>query len=466
MANNDDGVPHDHANTRDFVVTRGARGGHRALRWTARSIVVSVVIVATTLCSISGADARPSMIDQDVRGGTSVGDPSPSTIKPLIVTRLDRRITAPALGRDVSVAVVDLATGAIAYTHRPNARQLPASTMKLVTASNALATMGARHRLSTIVFVDHRRNMVTLQCGGDPLLTSDNLRRLARAAARRVDRSKPVRVVIDSRLFPRPSRAPGWPGAYLPLVVAPVTCLGRLGDYSTDPIAGSAAVFTRTLGAQGVRVASTRFLHRGRAQQPPGVVVGTVSHSVRQAVQHMLQVSENNVAEVLYRHIALARGLPPTWRGGRRAAVATQRELGMDGTGTRLADGSGVSRADRLTATGLARLVYLTRTDPRFTTMYAPAAMPRAGRTGTLASRYHRFSAPQTTCARGRVLAKTGTLHDTVSLAGVARGKRGTPADGHAYAFAVLVNNRVSSTSTLTVRKNVDRIATTLTGCW
>jgi len=164
--------------------------------------------------------------------------------------------------------------------------------------------------------------------------------------------------------------------------------------------------------------------------------------------------------------IALARGLPAPWRGGRRAAVATQRELGMDGTGTRLADGSGVSRADRLTATGLARLVYLTRTDPRFTTMYAPAAMPRAGRTGTLASRYHRFSAPQTTCARGRVLAKTGTLHDTVSLAGVARGKRGTPADGHAYAFAVLVNNRVSSTSTLTVRKNVARIATTLTGCW
>ena len=180
----------------------------------------------------------------------------------------------------------------------------------------------------------------------------------------------------------------------------------------------------------------------------------------------MLHVSENNIAEVLYRHTALARGLPATWRGARTAAMATQRELGIETTGARFTDGSGVSRADRLTARGLAGLVRLTRTDRRFMTMYAPAAMPRAGRSGTLAARYHRFSTKQTSCARGRVIAKTGTLHDTVTLAGIARGKRGTAAAGHTYAFAVLVNNRKASASKATVRMHVDRLATTLTGCW
>ena len=48
-----------------------------------------------------------------------------------------------------------------------------------------------------------------------------------------------------------------------------------------------------------------------------------------------------------------------------------------------------------------------------------------------------------------------------VGLAGYALGS-----DGRLRAFAVMVNSRNTRYSKLTVRRAVDRIPTTLTGCW
>ncbi len=55
----------------------------------------------------------------------------------------------------------------------------------------------------------------------------------------------------------------------------------------------------------------------------------------------MLSESENNVAEVLFRQVALASGLPPTWDGAREAVHRVLASLGIDATGMNLLDGSG-----------------------------------------------------------------------------------------------------------------------------
>ena len=70
-------------------------------------------------------------------------------------------------------------------------------------------------------------------------------------------------------------------------------------------------------------------------------------------------------------------------------------------------------------------------------------------------------STSPTICARGRVFAKTGTLFDTVGLAGYAVGS-----DGRLKTFAVLVHRSGETYSKLTVRRSVDRIAATATGCY
>ena len=84
--------------------------------------------------------------------------------------------------------------------------------------------------------------------------------------------------------------------------------------------------------------------------------------------------------------------------------------------------------------------------------------MAVAGVSGTLAPDYLRYVTAPTRCAAGLIEAKTGSLSGVIALSGLARG-----ADGRLKAFSFLLN-RVSST--LRTRRAVDRLATTVTGCW
>lgn len=83
-------------------------------------------------------------------------------------------------------------------------------------------------------------------------------------------------------------------------------------------------------------------------------------------------------------------------------------------------DGSGLSRANRMPAPTLNQLLRRIALDPTLEGVFMPtSALPVAGVSGTLSSR---FDTSPSTCARQIVHAKTGTLNDTVALAGVARG--------------------------------------------
>ena len=81
-----------------------------------------------------------------------------------------------------------------------------------------------------------------------------------------------------------------------------------------------------------------------------------------------------------------------------------------------------------------------------------------AGVSGTLAPRFLRYVTSPTSCAVGLVQAKTGSLSGVISLSGFARG-----ADGQVKLFSFLLNH---VPSTLKTRRAVDRLASTITGCW
>ncbi|CAB4758812.1 unannotated protein [freshwater metagenome] len=192
-------------------------------------------------------------------------------------------------------------------------------------------------------------------------------------------------------------------------------------------------------------------------------VAQIAENTAADAVRVMLRESENNVAEVLFRQVAIAKGQPATWEGGRSAATSTLAELGIDTTGLAIVDGSGLSRKDRLTALGLANITRLSSNgDPvRFAVMYEPSAMPISGVSGTLDSKYGRFTTKRSKCAQGAVRAKTGTLFDTIGLSGVT-----TATDGQQKAFSILVNDRPQRFSALATRQAADGLAATVNGCW
>lgn len=423
---------------------------HRMLAWAA---LIPTAVLAVQIAGPAQAQAQaPLLAVPAIRPA----DESQAA-EQRMATLLDKRIGNKILGKDVSMVVLDAESGRVIFDQDGSQSQLPASTMKIVTAVTTLASFDPEDSFTTRVLSGRSTNDIVLRCGGDPMLTGADLRSLARQTARSLPRGASVTLFVDDTMFGGPPRAPGWPDDYIPSVAARVSCLAQLGDYSATPSRNAARTFAKALRNQGVKA---RLGGSGVAPANAKVLAQT-SHTVRQAVDRMLLESENNIAEVLFRQVAVARGLPGTWGGGRRAARAVLGELGLDTSGTRLLDGSGLSRRDRVSARFLAEVLRLTRTDPRFTTMYDANAMPRAGMTGTLAASYGRFNTSPSSCAKGRIRAKTGTLFDTIGLAGVATGE-----DGKDKVFAILVNDRPRRFIALTTRRAVDKVAATITGCW
>lgn len=387
-------------------------------------------------------------------------EPGSEQVNSRIVDRLAARIDNPYLGRDVSLVVQDVSTGEIIVSTRGDRRMLPASNMKVVTAVTALATLGPEKTFTTRVLAGSGPGQIILQGGGDPLLTTKDLLRLARETAASMPGGGRITVHTDGQLFPGATRAPGWPRTYQPAAAAPVRALARLGDYSMANQRRAAAVFRKALKRRGFTVTTGRDI----VAAPDAQVIAEVSeHTVGQAVNYMLNHSENNVAEILYRHVALAKGLPATWAGGKEAAGRALADVGIKTDAMALMDGSGLSRRNRISAQSLAEIIRLTRTSEpnRFASMYARGAMPIAGVDGTLDDRYGRFTSKPSRCARGDIRAKTGTLFDTIGLTGFTRGS-----DGRERAFSILVNDRPQRFSALATRRAVDGLAATINGCW
>lgn len=268
-----------------------------------------------------------------------------------------------------------------------------------------------------------------------------------------------LKVYVDDSLYRTPKRGPGWTSSYQPTIVRPVRSLGRLGVYQWDSAKEAGYVLSAALRSAGIK---TRTVGHRDVQDGAASAAKVTGDTVASQVRSMLLVSENNIAEMLFRQVAVERGRKGTWKGGRLAARDTLRELGLSTRSLKLMDGSGVSRDDRLTPRFLTDLLQVAlRTDehPQFQSFFS--SLPVGGRTGTLSASTGRFTTSPSKCAAGRVYAKTGTLFDTIGLSGYTRA-----ADGELKAFAALVNDRPQSYSPLSTRQAVDGLVATVNGCW
>jgi D-alanyl-D-alanine carboxypeptidase/D-alanyl-D-alanine-endopeptidase (penicillin-binding protein 4) len=239
-----------------------------------------------------------------------------------------------------------------------------------------------------------------------------------------------------------------------------VQALAMRGDYSTHPSRNAADVFVTELRSRGLEA---RIGPNQDAAPEATVLAATPGHTLSASVGVMLGESESMVAEILFRHVAIATGNPPTWEGAQVGAKQALATLGLDAGLMQLFDGSGLSRWDRVSPRFLASLLMIARvTQPeRFAAMFTVGAMPVSGLTGTLTSRYGRYSTKPSRCARGLVQAKTGTILKTIALSGIAW----TVLDG-AQLFSILVNDRPMRFPPLATRRAVDGLAATITGCW
>ena len=386
--------------------------------------------------------------------------PAAAATDPGVRHRLAKRVADARIGADVAMIVLDARTGQTLFARRPDETQQPASNMKIVTAVTSLARLGPRARFATTVLRGNGPRQLVLRGGGDPLLSAADLRLLARRTAAHFRRGTRVILHADIALFSKATRAPGWVGAYLGSSVGMVESLALFDDRSNHPSDRAVDLFAADLRSRGLSVAVGGL----RSADPQAPVIARIrGHSLSESIASMLSRSDSSIAEILFRHVAIATGRPATWAGARRAAFETLAELGIDATGMVLVDGSGLSRLDRVSPRFLATVLRVAKIvqPQRFSAMFRPTALPIAGRSGTLATAYGRFDTQPSSCARGRVQAKTGTIMGTIALSGTVRTETAGPA-----VFAIIVNHRPSRISALSTRRALDGLAATIEGCW
>lgn len=411
---------------------------------------------ATAVAVVAAGVLGPAPAVQASTMSARAGTLSPSD--QVMHDRLVHRSAAARLGPDLAGLVTDAATGEVLWSQTPAERQLPASNTKLVTAVNALSTLGPDHRFTTRVVRGNGPHQVVLVGAGDPSLSGPNLATLARATAAKVraDGLRTVRVWVDDSLFPAPSLAYGWKSSYVPTDVRAVRALVVNQRHVSDTSMDAGRWFARRLEAQGLRV---RVVVRRSAPARSATLATVRGQALSTMVATMLRESDNDYAEALHRLVARAAGFAPTWTAARIAQRQVLATVGVDLGRSTLYDGSGLSRADRLAPKVLVSVLSLVfdGAHPRLASM-RHNSLAIAGRTGTLAPQYLRYTTSPTRCAAGLIEAKTGSLSGVITLSGFATG-----ADGRTKLFSFLLNK---VPSTLTTRRAVDKLAATVTGCW
>lgn len=193
---------------------------------------------------------------------------------------------------------------------------------------------------------------------------------------------------------------------------------------------------------------------RGQAPADAPTLATVNSAPVGTLVEQMLQDSDDVIAEVLGRQVALAVGMPATFTGAASAIAATASRLGID-AGSAMRDASGLSTLDRVPATALAQTLVATVGPDHDNLRPILAGLPVAGWDGTLSDRYTGMSS----AGRGVVRAKTGTLGDqgVSTEAGVV-----TDLAGEQLVFVFVANGAPDTDSS---RAQLDLLAAELARC-
>ncbi|MEU0147566.1 D-alanyl-D-alanine carboxypeptidase/D-alanyl-D-alanine-endopeptidase [Streptomyces sp. NPDC006288] len=365
-------------------------------------------------------------------------------------------LDAPELGTVRTAVVVDAATGKQLYARGAGTPMTPASTVKIATTAAALSALGPRHRIATTVRLSPDSRTLTLVGGGDPTLDGTALRALAADTARslRDAGTGPVELTYDTSLYSGPALHPIGPNENISPVSALMAGEGRLdgsdrgpAPRTDDPAGDAARTFAGLLDDAGVDTRSEPASARVAAGSR--TVATHLSKPLSAIVERALTNSDNDIAEALARQTALKAGEPASFAGSRRAVTARLKALGLPLGGADLADGSGLDRADKVTAGLLAELLALAADPDHPELRPVLTGLPVAGFSGTLGDRYTARSA-----GTGLIRAKTGTLTGVNSLAGTV-----VDAGGRLLTFAFLASG---TTSPGGAQASLDALATTL----
>jgi D-alanyl-D-alanine carboxypeptidase/D-alanyl-D-alanine-endopeptidase (penicillin-binding protein 4) len=362
-----------------------------------RTVVRAVALAAATVVLTASPAAASSLVSAE----RAARDPRPAWMR-----KIDRLVA----GEPVGVSVRE--EGEFLYRHADVRRRAPASNEKLLLSMALLDRLGPEASLVTqaaaaaVPVAGVVAGDLWILGTGDPDVRRTTMVRLAQELVAvgvvRIDGA----VLGSTGFFKRDWRAPGWKPDFPRTQVALPTALAYEGNQAggvhiTDPELRAARALTQELRSRGVAVAGKA----GAAQAPAALVpVAQVeSASLPELLDVMNQYSSNFWAEVLGKRLgAEAQGPPGSIAKGAAAIRTWAAQLGVV---VKARDSSGLSYANRVSPTGIVRLLDLVEDRPWGEAFRE--ALPEGGQ-GTLDRRLRGVP----------VHAKTGTLSSISALSG------------------------------------------------
>jgi D-alanyl-D-alanine carboxypeptidase/D-alanyl-D-alanine-endopeptidase (penicillin-binding protein 4) len=275
---------------------------------------------------------------------------------------------------------------------------VPASVTKIVTAWLAMEVLGGDYRFETRFYLDNKR-VLYVRGGGDPFLISEELARLATELAAAIGKKPITGIVLDASYYPSNLRIPGIENIaesynalnsalavnfntiyavrngnkvrsaeaqtpITPLAISQFRLRGPNGtgriSLSQDPnislqYAGEliAAFIKRAGGGMKGEISIGRV--------PDGLmpVYGHQSHKLSEILVELLRASNNYIANQVFLEIGAHRlGGPVSLEKSLQVANELLAASGL-AEGIHLEEGSGISRNNRFTARGLAKVLEL-----------------------------------------------------------------------------------------------------------
>lgn len=321
----------------------------------------------------------------------------------------------------VGMMVYDLDADSAIYCHNERQLMRPASTMKLLTAITAIDKLGGSYQFKTDLCYTGEVTDGTLSgniyCVGgfDPRFNIDDMRAFVESIRKMgVDTIRGT-IYADKSMKDEAQYGEGWCWDDDNPILSPLL-VGRK-DVFIDR-------FVQELREAGIVVDA--FTGQGRKPDDAFCICRRF-HTIDQVLMRMLKESDNLYAESMFYQIGAASGsLPATAHSARSVMNRLIKKVGLDPKRYNIADGSGLSLYNYVTAELEVRLLrYAFKNNNIY--LHLHPSLPQAGTDGTLRKR---MTSPFT---QGNVYAKTGTLSGISSLAGYC-----TAANGHRLAFAII----------------------------
>ena len=337
----------------------------------------------------------------------------------------DELLKVPTLSNPAMI-VIDGTTGQIIYEKNIYSQRKPASVMKVLAGAVTLDYLDPQSVFNTTINIASEKKTVIIRGSLDPWISSDH------KVARKMNRASLPYMGFNTLSAVKEANG------------------GSLKNYK---------VIYSNLYSQDVANLKAFWAKRGfkpvfksvsddEAFMAQGDLIASEnSPTVTQILDWMMLWSDNLLADRLARIAAREAGYSLDLKGVETIFRNLLVQLEIDDSKLVVADASGLSKKNKITAKLMGELLYKIRKEEKYALLYE--SLPIGGVSGTLENRFT-TTAPS---AVGLVRAKTGTLNGTATLAGYVQ------STDREYVFVTLADDIAKGNAALNkARAAIDRV--------